>query len=181
MAINQQGVFVPVNDTFDFNTLQNIDINGPEFKTFITRLNNRINQICTVLNQKDTGNYILTEYLNSQTFFPDPALTSLTSTQPTPRSVFRKVINFGALPNAGTKSVAHGITISNSTTLTRLYASASDTTGHTYIPIPFVNVAGTVSAGFTELSMDATNVKITTTGNGTNYNICYVIIEWLQS
>jgi hypothetical protein len=136
MAINQQGVFVPTNDTFDFNRLQNIDINGPEFRTFIARLQNRINQICQVLNQKDTGNYILTEYLNSQTFFPDPALSSTSSTLPTPRSVFRKVINFGALPNAGTKNVAHGISISNATTITRLYAEASDTTGHTYIPIP---------------------------------------------
>jgi len=92
------------------------------------------------------------------------------------RQVFRQVVNFGALPNNTTKSVVHGIVVNTNTTLTRLYAAASDPVNFDYVPIPYASVAGTPI----ELYMDSTNVNITTNADWSSYTITYVIIEYLK-
>lgn len=94
------------------------------------------------------------------------------------RSPLRTVINFGALPNSGTSSAAHNIAVNSMTTLTKLYGSASDTTDELYIPIPY---ASATTAKIVELHMDETYVYVTTNGNLTNYNVCYIVIEWLTN
>ena len=88
------------------------------------------------------------------------------------------VINFGALPNAGTKSVPHNIPINGSYTFTRIYGAASDTTGLNYIPLPY---ASPTAANNIELNLDATNVNIITGSNRSNFNITYVIVEYITS
>jgi hypothetical protein len=87
-------------------------------------------------------------------------------------------VNFGALPNTATKSVAHGITITTATTFTRIYATASDTSGSTYIPIPF---SSPTLVSNIQITVDATNVNITTGSNRSNFNICYVVLEYIKS
>ncbi len=176
-AQSNPGAFVPTTDIYDTSILYSIDINSAEFKEFLVRLRQSINNIALVLNIKDSGYYTLTEFVNGQVFFPDPTLSSTTSTAPVDRQVFRLVVNFGALPNTGTKSVAHNLTITNAFSFTRIYATASDTTGHTYIPIPY---ASPTDANEIELSVDATNVNITTGSNRTNFNICYVVLEYIK-
>lgn len=88
------------------------------------------------------------------------------------RTVFRKVIIFGVLPNTNTTSVAHGITFDANFTLVDMWASATDPVGFKAITFAF---GGTV----VYLDMDATYVNITTTANYTNYTRCYVVIEYL--
>lgn len=94
------------------------------------------------------------------------------------RDVYRKVIDFGALPNAGVKTVAHGITFDASSSLTHLYASATDPVNLLYIPIPY---ASPTLANNIEISLDSTNVIITTGTNRSAFTICYVVIEWLKN
>ncbi len=102
------------------------------------------------------------------------------------RQVFRKVIAFGALPNAGTKSVAHGIDtlpqdLPNNYigfSFTRIYATATDPVNELYIPIPY---ASNVAANVIEINVDATNVNITTASNKTAYTITYVVLEYIKS
>lgn len=178
----QKGLFLATTDIIDPTKLEGKDLGSVEFKEFIIDLTQTLNDISLAINAKDTGFYPLEEFVCGQAFFPNPALSSLTATTPVQRYVFRKVINFGTLPNAGTTSVAHGISFTANFTLTRLYGAATDPGASLrYIPIPFVNVSGAEPVGNIEINLDVTNVNITTTGNGTNFTNTYVVIEYLKN
>jgi hypothetical protein len=170
------GSFVPTTNIYDVGSIEQLDVNSPEFKELLVRLYQNLNNMALVLNLKDTGVYTLGAFLNSQTWFPNPSLTSASTTYPSMRQVFRTTINFGALPNTGAKSVAHNIIVTNSTTFTRIYATASDTTGFNYLPIPY---ASPTLVNNIQIDVDATNVTITTGSNRSNFNVCYVILEYL--
>ncbi len=174
----QQGTFLQTTQVWDVAQLEDVDVNSQEFKELLVRLYQQINNIVNVLNIKDTGQYQLIEFVNGQVFFSNPALNSTTPAYALDRQVIRKVINFGALPNAGTKSVAHGITCTPMTTSTRIYGSASDTTGKNYITLPY---ASPTLVNNIELNLDATNVNIITGSNRSNFNITYIILEYLQT
>ncbi len=171
------GAFVPTTNNWDVGQLYQIDVDSVEFKELLVRLYQNINVIATVVNLKDTGYYATQEFVNGQLYFPNPALNSSTTTAATYRQVFRMTVNFGALPNTGTKSVPHNIAINAGFSFTRIYATASDPVGLAYIPIPFVDVTGTSI----QLDVDATNVNITTVDDRTNYTVCYVVLEYIKS
>lgn len=176
-AQTNPGAFVPTTDNYDVQTIYNLNVNSREFKEFLVRLRQSINNIAMVLNIKDSGYYPLQEFVNGQVFFPDPTLSSSTPTAPVFRQVFRKIINFGGLPNTGTTSVAHGLTITSGFTFTRIYACASDITGSDYIPIPY---ASPTDASNIELRVDATDVIITTGSDRTAFTVCYVVLEFIK-
>lgn len=171
------GSFLPTTDVYDIASIYNIDINSDEFKLFLVRLRQSVNNIALVVNACETGYYALIEILNGQLFFPDPALSSKTTVLPAYRQVFRIVVNFGALPDTATKSVAHGIAPTSTYSFTRIYGTASDTTGLNYIPLPY---ASNTAGASIELNVDATNVNITTGSNRSNFNITYVILEYIK-
>lgn len=200
---SQYGAFIPTTNIYDIENISQIDINSPEFKNLLVRLRQSVNNMALVTNIKDSGYYVLAEFVNGQLFFKDPALTSQTAKSPTYRQVFRKVINFGALPNATSKSVAHGLDMTSTWTFTRIYGTASDTTALTYISIPFStgDSAGTGTADlsgvkwsdttapvttapgtndFIGIAVDSTNVVITTGSDRTSYTTCYVILEYIK-
>ncbi|MFI5332572.1 MAG: hypothetical protein ACHQVS_00555 [Candidatus Babeliales bacterium] len=158
--------------------LMEVDVNSPQFKELLIRLYQNINNMALVLNVKDTGIYNNSQFINGQTFFPNPTLTSASTTFPAMRQAYRLAVIFGALPNTGAKSVAHGITITSSTTFTRIYGEASDTTGNNYIPLPY---ASPTLVNNIQLDVSATNVTVTTGSNRTNFNECKIILEWLSS
>lgn len=166
-----QGAFVNQTQVWDVSQLQSMDSNSVAFKELIVRIYQQLNTMAIVLNIKDTAYYSLGEFVNGQLFFPNPALTSETASTARYRQAFRLVVDFGSLPNTATKSVAHGLVPLASWIFTRIYACASDTTGLTYIPIPSLQA---------NLTVDATNVNITTTANLTNYNQCIVVLEYLK-
>lgn len=173
----QYGAFVPSTNIWDVQQLYQADVNSPEFKELLVRLYQNINNIALVLNIKDTGMYQLSEFVNGQLLFPNPANSSATTAYPANRQILRQVYNFGALPNATTKSIPHNIVCTATTTFTRIYATVSDTTGFNYIPIPYVSN----SAGSIELNLDSTNINIITTDNRSNFNVCYVVVEYVQT
>lgn len=172
------GAFIPTTNVWDVSQLYSVDVNSPEFKELLVRLYQNVNNIALLLNIKDTGYYPRAEIVNGQVFFPDPALSSTTAAAPVFRQVFRLVINFGALPNTATKSVAHGLTITAGYTFTRIYGCASDTTGGTYIPLPY---ASPTDASNIEVSVDATNVNVITGSDRTNFAAAYIILEYIKS
>lgn len=122
------------------------------------------------INYRDVGTYYNQEVLAGQRFVP-------TSNQADYRSVFRKVIKFGALGIA-TKSVAHGITINSNTRFTRIYGTANQPSTK-FVPLPFVS--STAVAQNIEMFVDNTYVTIS---SGTNYSAiytdCFVILEYVQ-
>jgi len=172
------GSFVQTTQVWDVAQLQDVDVTSPEFKELLVRLYQQINNIAIVLNTKDTGMYELSEFVNGQLYFNNPVYNSGTPFQGGPRQVIRLVVNFGALPNTGTKSVAHGITCTGQTTFTRIYGCSSDVTGKNYIPLPY---ASPTAANNIELKVDATNVTIITGSNRSAFTITYVILEYLQN
>jgi hypothetical protein len=171
------GAFVPTTNVWDVGQLYQVDVNSPEFKELLVRLYQNVNNIANVLNLKDTGYYTTQEFVNGQSYFPNPLFNSSTAPTATYRQVFRTTVNFGALPNTGTKSVAHNINVTNGFTFTRIYATASDVSGNTYIPIPYVDV---LTGNDIQLYVDATNVNIITTSDRTNYTACYVVVEYIK-
>ena len=164
------GLFLPTTPMYDVG-----DLNEETLKQLIVQLTQFTNNIAIILNQKDTGIYPLQQIVNGQTFFPNPALTSDTPQTPEPRQVYRQVFLTGPLPNAGILLIPHNIPITNIYTFTRIYGTASDTTGLNYIPLPEAFVNGNI----VDLAVDATNIIIHTNWNASNYNIVYIVLEWL--
>lgn len=181
MAVaTDRGAFLPTTDIFDRSLINAMDVNSQEFKDFLVRLYQTTNNIALSVNIRDAGYYVQSEFVNGQLWFENQALSSKTSQTPQHRQVFRKVINFGALPNAAAKTVAHGITMTDDYTFTRIYGAASDTTGHTYLPLPYASV--TAANNSIELSIDGTNVSIDTGAvDQTAYDACYVVLEYIKS
>lgn len=173
-----EGSFVQTTNVWDVSQIAEVDVTSPEFKELLVRLYQNINLIAINLNSRDAGYYTTNEFVNGQLWFPNPALSSQTGTYPANRQVLRKVINFGALPNAGTKAVAHNIPITAGYTFTRIYGTASDTTGLNYIPLPY---ASPTLVNNIELKVDGTNVTVITGSNRSNFNVAYIILEYIKS
>jgi hypothetical protein len=147
-------------------SVDDLDVNSIAFKEVIVRLHENVNQIATATNQKDIAFYGLTEAINGQTYF---------ATTTTSRSVYRKVINFGALPNTGTKSVAHDIAIETTFIFTRIYGCSSDPVNKKYIPLPYASATNDI-----ELNVNATNVNIITISNMSAYTTTYIVLEYTK-
>lgn len=174
---DQIGSFIRTTEVWDVDEIQEVDVKSEAFKEMLVRLNIYVADMANILNIKDTGRYNTSEFVTGQVFFPNPALSSSTAQVATDRQTIRKVINFGSLPNTGTTSVPHGIFCTPKTTFTRIYGSASDTTGLNYIPLPY---ASPTLVNNIELKVNATDVTIITGSNRSNFNITYVILEYLQ-
>lgn len=175
---NNMGLFIPTTNVWDISQIYEIDINSPEFKELLVRLYQNINNIAVSTNLKDTGYYVNQEYICGQLYYPNPAYNSGTTTAALYRQVYRLIVPFGSLPNAGTKSVAHNLPVNTAYTWTRIYATATDPVGLTGIPIPY---ASPTLINNIELNVDATNVNIITGSNRTNYTICNVVLEYLKN
>ena len=144
-----------------------------ESRTFLVE---QLREMTEGINAREVAIYIDTEQLTGGQFIKG------TANPPQFRNIFRKVIDFGALPNTTAKTVAHGITTTANTRIISRNAwandpGASDLTAA--IPIPYVNV--TTPTDGVQLDVDNTNVTITTTtANYTNYTSTFVILEYIQ-
>ena len=166
---------------------------GEDAKSLVTRLYQNMNTIALVLNTKETGAYYEQEFVTGALLFPNPNnYTNVPPTVPVERQISRKVVNFGALPAAGTKSVAHNLDIGANWTFVKISGCATNPslfttpptpfgavpTGMNYIPLPYVSVRD--ATGDLELSVDQTNVNITTAGTDYSaWTTTYVILEFV--
>src|ERR1700684_2199476 len=133
----------------------------------------QLKKITTAVNIREIGWFLDEELLSGKAFIPGLNNVANGSTSQQYRQILRKVIDFGALPNAGTKAVGHGITVDANFTLIQMWASATDPIGLTALPIPFATpVALNQNIA---LQMDAVNVTITTGTNRSNYTRCFVV------
>lgn len=181
MAITRSSQFsvsIATTALLDSSVLAQMDVDSPEFKELLVQLGYYLNDMANVVNAKETGLYPLMEYACSNSIFPNPAYLPSSNASQIDRPVFRTTLNFGALPNTGVKSVPHNISVSAGLVWTRIEAVATDTTGLTGLPIPY---ASPVLANNISIDVDATNVNITTGSNRTNYNICVVVLEYIQT
>src|ERR1700693_2548983 len=130
---------VPTTNIWDTDQVQDVNVTSEAFKELLVRLYQNLNNMALIVNIKDSGYYDTAEFTNSQLFFANPIYTSQTAVTPQYRPVLRQVMNFGALPNAGAKSVAHNIVMTAMTSFTRIYGAATDPVGKNYIPLPYAS------------------------------------------
>jgi|TARA_R100000501_G_C2565811_1_gene74632 hypothetical protein len=142
------------------------------------KLRQYLNNIATATNTKDSGIYDGTETITGQRFLP--TFSSDTGSNATYRSVFRIVVDTGALANTGTTSIAHGITTQASYSLVKMYGAATDPGASTWtavLPLPY---AHPTAANNIALDADATNINITTGSNRSAFTRSFVVLEYIQ-
>ena len=89
-------------------------------------------------------------------------------------AIYKKTINFGALPNSTAKNVAHSIVSLGK--IIKLEGYGRKTSGGTY-PLPYAS-AGSNSI---ELYANNTNIEITTTSDRTDITECYVTLYYTKT
>lgn len=169
---------IPTTAVLDVSDVYSTEVTSPEFKELIVRLYQNFNMMLLAINDKDTGIYDTDEFITGQSFFSNPNLNSTTSSIATEREVYRKVINFESLPNATTKSTAHGITIDANVTFTRIYGASSNAAGTSFIPLPH---SSTTLNKNVELIVTNTNVSVITGIDMSAYTRTYIVLEYIRT
>lgn len=152
------------------NQLSDFDL--PEnFEDFSEIFEREHKRVIDVVNSKEGGLYLPQELATFQRYFDeeDPQTT---------KNVYRKLVNFGSLPNTTSKRVEHNVTFNNVTRLTRMYGAASDASGIQFIPLPF---ASPTLANNVSLEADETDVIITTGSDRSNFDFTTVVLEYTKS
>lgn len=149
---------------------ENLDF-SPKSEAFIKQFTELYRKIARKVNAKDGGFYWNQEIINDQRYY-------LTGDPQKFHTIFRKVVPFGALPNAGLKQVAHGITgIGNGYMFTRIYGTAVEPAGVAprpfYIPLPNGGPNYPV-----EIMVDNTNINIRSTVNLSTFTTSYIVLEF---
>lgn len=176
LSNKELGAFLPSTQMWDISEIQDSKIKNEALKEILVRMYQNLNRMSLAVNVKDSAYYDTREFVTGQQFFPLPGLNSAGTRVADFRQTFRKVINFGTLPNAGTTNVAHGINVDANTIFTRIYGVATYQGGPSFLPLPY---ASPTDADNIELSVDGTNVIIITGSDRTDYTVCYIILEWL--
>lgn len=158
--------YVPVYDALPF-----------EWKDAQPFIVEQLRKLADGVNSREIGFLLDQELLTGKAFIPGINNTLDGGTNQEFRSVLRKVIDFGPLPNAGNKSVPHGITFDANFTLIQMWASATDPIALQAFPIPY---AGAQFADSVSLFMDATNVNIFTKTNRSSFTRVFVFVEFIQ-
>lgn len=180
MVAQAKGSFVPTTYVFDVAQFYDVDVNTPEFRELLVRLGLYVNSMNEVLNTKETGLYYPNQPLITSTqYFPLPGLTANTPRQAALRAELATFIAyFNPLPVAGTVMIPHNIAVNDSFTFTHIEATATDPVGHNYIPIPY---ASPVLAENIAISVDGTNVTITTGNDRSNFIVTYILLKYLTT
>ena len=137
----------------------------------------QLKRISNAINIREIGWFLDEELLSGKAFIPGLNNLANQGTSQQFRQILRKVVDFGVLPNAGTKIVPHGITIDNNFTLIQLWAAATDPVAFTSIAIPFATPVAL--ANNIAIFLDATNINIVTGVNRSNFTRCFVFIEYI--
>lgn len=153
---------VKETDNYDVDVIQGLNVNSQEFKEFLVRLRQEINEIRISLNARDGGYRVLGEFNTGMQYYPNAAVPTMY------RTINCCTVNFGALPNAGTTLVNHNINPGTGTTANYFFigwdAMANNTGALTYLTIPYNDGTNIIS-----LSVTQTQVSITTNFNASAY------------
>lgn len=177
MGSKEKGAYLPSTQVWDVSEIYQQQDIGTGLKELLVRMYQNLNNMATMVNNKETALYPLDEFVCGKKYFSNPTLTSASGQTPKLRQVFRKVVNFGTLPNAATKTVAHEINIDANTILTGCTGVSTDPVGLVLIPLPYIAPLNDNIA----LWIDNTNVNIKTFATDrTNFTITLIVIEYLK-
>lgn len=144
--------------------------NLDEFNLFVQMI---IKRIANATNSKESGLYIPLETASFISYFTPDNPQKL-------RNVYRKVIDFGPLPDTGLGFESHGIPFTSEYTMTRIYGTATDPTNLKYIPLPYVEVQNPLD-GDIQLYANGTEVFIYTASDRSNFTRCYIVLEYVKN
>ncbi len=91
------------------------------------------------------------------------------------KTIYRKILNFGTLPNAGTKTVAHGIT--GLDFLITLIGAATNAARTAQLPLPYVSEGTFQINSF----VSGSNIQVQTYQDRTSYTVCYFVMEYTKT
>jgi hypothetical protein len=186
--LGETGLYLQQTPIFDVQALIEAEVSSGEFKELLVRLYQQVNNISIAVNLKTTGLHLKEEYRNGNNYFPTEKRGNYAPNQLDYRAVFQKEVDFGALPNAATKSVAHNIPISDSTVAgvnpyicvgLRGFATKPDTAGIgiRWIPLPY---ATETANGDIEVYVTATDVVVTTSIDYSAFTKTTFVLEYLK-
>lgn len=92
------------------------------------------------------------------------------------RTIYKKTINTGALPNSTNKNIAHGI--SGLSNIISMDGFAYSSTTNVTFPLPTVNTGPTFAVG---LQADKTNIRLQTGVDYSSYNSSYVTLSYTKT
>ena len=133
----------------------------PQARQFLVE---HLKKITTGVNNREVGTFYDVEVLSGKRFIP-------ADNSQEPRSVLRKVIDVGTLANSGTTTEPHGLTVDANFTLVAMWGGTTDPVAFTAASMPNQDI---------NLSLDSSNIIVTTTSDYSAYTRSYVIIEFLQ-
>ncbi len=145
---------------------------------FRLQLRKYLNDIVISLNVKEAGFHVENEVPTGGLFIP--TFSTDTNANLEYRPMFRTVVDFGALPNNGTKTVPHGITTTQDYSIIKLQGGATEpgvSTINSALPLPMDGIPNNERVS---LQIDATNVIIRTSMNRTNYTRTFIVIEYIK-
>lgn len=129
-------------------------------------INDLYQSIASSVNSKSGGLYVPQEKINSEQYFDATNVQKF-------KNVYRMVVDFGALPNAGSKSVAHNIPDWNEDyRLTASWGASTDPVALEALPLPNDGIL---------VQINSTDVTITTSSNLTAFTETTVVIEYTKA
>lgn len=151
------------------NQLSDFDV-PDKYEDFQDLFEQEYKKVIDVVNSKEGALYLPQELATYQRYFyPDqPGNT---------RNVYRKLLVFGALPNATSKRMEHNVSFNNVTRMTRMFGAATNPSSLEYIPLPF---ASPTLVNNVSLEADQTDVIITTAVDYSNYSDVTIVIEYIK-
>ncbi len=135
-------------------------------------LTEQLRQMVETINLKESGYFLDREILMAGNLFA--------STNNSTRGMYRKVVNFGSLPNNTTKTVPHGITLDSSFNLTNLYLSATNQSATGAQPFDFSVQNYAIGTADFKLYLTETNIVVITTSNYSAFTKSIVVIEYVK-
>lgn len=136
-----------------------------DYKSFRLQFSQIYQRLTASLNSKEGGLYVPDEKITNQQYFDenDPQNN---------KNVYRMVIDFGALPNASSKSVNHGIAWNDNYRLTRAYGGSTDKNINKSLAIPNDGIC---------IEINSTSVTIITTSDRSNFTETTIVIEYTKA
>ena len=144
-----------------------------DFNQLVLKLTDYSRSVSTSINQREICAYVANEILTGSTLFSDEDTSDVELS--VLRPVYRKVIQFGPLPNATSKSVPHHIPVVNTYQFIKVLTVPNNpaATGATPYATPIPNATARVD-------ITTTNIVITTTADYSAYTVCSVILEYVK-
>jgi hypothetical protein len=156
---------LPLLQKYSDDVIQGLDVKSEEFKNFLVFLRDSINDINTSVNQRDGGSWANGEFNTGMQYYPNPADPTAT-----PRTIFRCVVPFGALPNNAPKSVNHNINPGTGTTANYFFVGHSAWANKTTVAFAYYPIPQNDGVNITTLTVSQTQVTITTNFDATAFS-----------